>query len=94
MVSNDQLFSEVYALEKRNAKTPRFTPLFPSNLSLRAKKTKGNTRKRTLLAAGGPGYQQKTMTRVQAGGKANAGSSNSEGAAHAARAADVPEDRR
>ena len=50
--NNNQILAEVHALKARDQQLPaELPPPLPPNLSLQAKKQKGNTRKRALTGA-------------------------------------------
>ena len=64
--NNNQILAEVHALKARDQQLPaELPPPLPPNLSLQAKKQKGNTRKRALTGAEVSEHQQKAMTRAQ-----------------------------
>ena len=67
VAGNNQLLAEVHTLEEREHQIPSELPLsLPPNLSLQAKKAKGNTRKRALTGVEVSEHQDRMMTRVQA----------------------------
>jgi hypothetical protein len=68
---NKQLVAQAHAMRVMDQDVPAELPsALPSNLSLQAKKQKGNTRKRALTGAEVSERQQKAMTRAQTRAKA------------------------
>jgi hypothetical protein len=65
VASNNQILNEVQVLQEENRELPLELPLpLPPNLSLKAWKQKGSTRKWALTGAEASEHQQKAMTRA------------------------------